>query len=224
MPPLTPSVSPAKPDDRADRRLSADVEEVLRTGISGGITVRSLEAAMRGRGFAMLVLVLATPFSVPVPLPGLSTPFGVALMILGLRMALGQKPWLPEVMLQRRLSEKTAHRLLMATKEVALRMEKVVKPRWAWMVGPRMRQILGALICLDAFVLALPLPVPLTNTFPSLAIVLMTLGLMERDGAVALGGIVLTVVAWTYVAVLGGVGWHGVNWVMGVGGLSGGGS
>jgi hypothetical protein len=37
----------------------------------------------------------AFPFCTPIPLPGFSLPFGLVIAIIGLRLALGQKPWLP---------------------------------------------------------------------------------------------------------------------------------
>jgi hypothetical protein len=43
----------------------------------------------------VLVIILVLPFCQPIPLPGFSTPFGIALMIFGFRIALRQRPWLP---------------------------------------------------------------------------------------------------------------------------------
>ena len=47
------------------------------------MTVDELQAALKGRGVAMLLLLLALPFCL-VPVPGLSTPFGIAVLLIGI--------------------------------------------------------------------------------------------------------------------------------------------
>jgi len=47
------------------------------------------------RAHTFLLLFLSLPFVQPIPLPGLSTPFGVAIALLGIGLLVGQKPWLP---------------------------------------------------------------------------------------------------------------------------------
>jgi hypothetical protein len=60
------------------------------------MTVDQLQTGLRGRGVAMLLLLLALPFCV-IPIPGLSIPFGIAVLLIGIRIAFRQKPWLPKL-------------------------------------------------------------------------------------------------------------------------------
>ncbi len=59
--------------------------------------------ATKGRGFHLLLVLIALPFLTPIPLPGFSVPFGLAVAVIGARMALGQRPWLPQKLLEREL-------------------------------------------------------------------------------------------------------------------------
>jgi Exopolysaccharide synthesis, ExoD len=84
-------------------RLSADLDALRVESAGKPLTVEELQAALKGRGVAMLLLLLLLPFCF-IPVPGLSTPFGVAVLLMGIRIALGQKPWLPRLASQRSIS------------------------------------------------------------------------------------------------------------------------
>jgi len=66
------------------------------------------------------------------------------------------------------------------------RVERLVGPRLIWLTTRRGEQIIG----LFAFVLAvvLFLPVPFGNTLPALAIAILALAVLERDGIAAIAG------------------------------------
>ncbi|MEO7599781.1 MAG: exopolysaccharide biosynthesis protein, partial [Opitutus sp.] len=68
------------------------------------VTLREVMAVLHGRGYVLFVMLLALPFSTPIPIPGLSTPFGLVIALIGVRLALGQKPWLPARLLDTRLA------------------------------------------------------------------------------------------------------------------------
>jgi hypothetical protein len=66
------------------------------------------------------------------------------------------------------------------------RVERLVGPRLIWMTNSRGEQIIG----LFAFVLAIVLflPIPFGNTVPALAIAILALAVLERDGVARLPG------------------------------------
>src|ERR1039458_6543491 len=76
-------------------RLSADLADLRRSSSEKSLTVDELEKALKGRGSSMLLVLLALPFCV-IPIPGVSIPFGIAVFLIGFRVALGQKPRCPE--------------------------------------------------------------------------------------------------------------------------------
>src|SRR5690348_15716670 len=84
----------------------------------------------RGRAYEILLILLSLPFMTPIPLPFLSTPFGIAIALGGLRLALGQKPWWPESILKKRLPPRFFSKVLKAAGGAISLVEHVVRPRW----------------------------------------------------------------------------------------------
>lgn len=87
----------------------------------------------RGRGFNLLLVFIALPFLTPIPLPGFSIPFGLVVAVIGARMALGQKPWLPRKLLTHELPPRFLSKLLKAASRVVKWLEFFLRPRLALM-------------------------------------------------------------------------------------------
>lgn len=146
-------------------------------------------AATKGRGFDLLLLLIGLPFLTPIPLPGLSTPFGFVILVIGARLALGRQPWLPEKLLRRELPARFLNRVLGAARRVVRWTEFLLRPRLDFLHEQWIyRRVAGTLIMLSGLLLLLPVPIPLTNTFPALTVVLLAAGAMERDGLFFLAG------------------------------------
>jgi hypothetical protein len=136
-------------------------------------------------------MILALPFCQPVPLPGLSTVFGTIIALIGLRQCFRLKPWFPARLLDRKFSPRTLGRVLTSTKRLVRALELMLRPRWSFLVEwTLMHRLYRAMICVSGVFLLLPLPVPLSNTLPALAIVLLAAAMFERDGLVGLLGII----------------------------------
>ena len=162
------------------------------------MTVAELEAILQGRGFAMFILLLSAPFIVPAP--GLSVPFGIALILLGMRIAIGRKALLPGFILRRTLSYKTLDRIIAPLARVVERFEKRIRPRMHFLqTHPWAINLIGVGIVSGGFLLSLPLPIPFSNTMPAVSIMLLAAGLMERDGLLVLWGYIMGVLSWVYV-------------------------
>ena len=73
-----------------------------------------------------------------------------------------------------------------------------------------MINLIGIGLASGGIQLLLPLPplIPLSNTIPAISVVLLTAGLIERDGVFVLAGYIVNLIAWIYFAcmfvVLGG--------------------
>ena len=103
--PVASGTSVIIPPDRAQpRKLSDELAMILREFEVETVTLCEVLALMHGRGYVLLVMLLALPFCTPIPLPGVSTPFGLIITIIGARLALGAKPWLPARLLNTRAS------------------------------------------------------------------------------------------------------------------------
>ena len=206
LPAATPSpLAATAPNPR--RRLSEELELLLREFDVETVTLREVVGVLHGRGYVLLVMLLALPFCSPVPLPGLSTPIGMVIALIGVRLALGQKPWLPARLLDMRLPPERFRKVLVLTRRLVLAFEKFLRPRLVWTCGsPELERLHALPIVICAVILLLPLPVPLSNVIPAWAVLLMAGGLLERDGVFILAGHVFALLAVAFciaIAVLG---------------------
>jgi hypothetical protein len=178
--------------------LTDDLRTFLERTQHRSTSLGELLAALEERGTAMLVILMAAPFVLPIPLPGLSMPFGVAIAILGIQLGFGRVPWLPAFLLRRPLQPSTLAGVLRAVERVVKPVERMLRPRWSFLVGPVLHETAGVAIAIAALLLFPPFPMPGINALPSLAIVLLALGLMERDGISVAAGYVVLVVSYAY--------------------------
>jgi hypothetical protein len=84
-------------------------------------------------------------------------------------------------------------------------MEKVARPRMQFLrEHPSAVKLIGIGLASGGVQLLLPLPplIPLSNTIPAVSVVLLTVGLIERDGAFVLCGYFVNLCAWAYFALM----------------------
>lgn len=153
------------------------------------VTLAAILLATQGRGFDLLLVLICLPFLTPIPLMGLSTPFGLVVFLIGGRLALGRRPWLPQRLLHHELPKGFIARFLSTATRVLIWLEVLLRPRLRFLHDQVVFQrVSGALITVSGLLLLLPLPVPLTNTLPALTVILLACGAMERDGVFFLAG------------------------------------
>jgi hypothetical protein len=168
--------------------------------------------ATHGRGFALLLVFISLPFVTPIPLPGLSTPFGMAVALIGARLAIGKKPWLPKRLLDRELPSGFLKKVLGAAGRVVRILEIFLTPRLTFVHESLVFQkIAGALILISGLMLLLPLPIPFTNLFPAATVVLLAASSLERDGVVFLIGCAMFALGIGYFVLLSFGGVHAIN-------------
>ncbi len=207
---LQPAIGAPEPPPH---RLSEDLRDLLRQADGRAMTLGELEEVLKGRGFALFLLLLSLPFAFPVSVPGLSVPFGVVIMILGMRIVFGMKPSLPGVILRREVPYSLLKKIVGFGLKLSTKMEKVVRPRMHFLQRwPGMINLIGFGIFCGGFLLSLPLPplIPFTNTIPALSVIFLTAGLMERDGLLVLVGHFLNAAGWIYFAVMFTLAGHGL--------------
>ena len=186
------------------RKLSEELAELRLSAGERAITLREVIYTLGGRAYLLLVLLLALPFITPIPLPGLSTPFGLAIMLIALRLSLGQRPWLSMKLQRKELPAGFISRLFGVAEKVLRFLEKFLRPRLTFLTDtPLLVQMHAVLMLLAALALLLPLPIPFTNSFPAWTILLLAAGLLERDGGFILTGYVVFAVGVLYFVFLG---------------------
>jgi len=173
-------------------KLSDQLEEILELATGETVQVRVLLDHLAVRGHALLAFFLALPFLQPIPLPGVSTPFGLAVALIGILMALGRPPWLPQRWQERALPTRLVVRIVRTGQHVMARAERFIRPRGQWLHRhPWARAIAGIVLAVSGLELALPLPILFTNTLPALVIATTSVGMLEEDGLlIVIGGVV----------------------------------
>ena len=174
------------------KRLSEFLTDITTDPSLSDITVSELMRLMEGRARAALILIFAFPNVLPAP-PGLSALLGLPLLYLTSQMMLGRIPWLPRFIGARGMQRSTFAALVERAVPFLNRAERLLRPRWTWMVSHSAEKLLGALALILAVVVTLP--IPLGNMMPAFAICLIALGVLERDGLWAGLGVVVGLAA-----------------------------
>ena len=169
------------------------------------ISIGDLLAALGDRALAALLFVFAVPNVLPVP-PGTSAILGAPLLFLAAQMAFNMKAWLPSVIARRSMARSDFATLVERISPWLERAEKLMKPRLTPLAVGAMESVVGAVCLLLA--VAVFLPIPLGNMLPALAICLLAMGILERDGLWVLAGLAAAVAAG---ALVSGVVWAAVK-------------
>lgn len=170
------------------KTLSEDLKSVLEHADGRAITIGEVVQVLGHRGMAVMLVILCIPFLVPIPTMGLSAPAGAAVALYGVAVALNVRPWLPGFIARRQISHASLERIVGTGVRLSARAERLLKPRLKFMTWPGINILIGISLIFLGFFMALPLPIPGTNSAPAFGILLLLLGLVERDGLFVLAG------------------------------------
>ncbi|MEM9754491.1 MAG: exopolysaccharide biosynthesis protein [Pseudomonadota bacterium] len=153
------------------------------------------------RAFGLFLLVLALPCCIPF-LYGVPQVVALPLMFISAQILIGRpSPWLPKRLGAREVSTESLRSLSRRAGPWLRRIEAVSHPRLVGLTRPPLDQVVGAALVL--FSASILVPLPGTNTVPGFAVVLVAMGLLQRDGIlVCVGGVLGT--AWIASLVIAG--------------------
>jgi hypothetical protein len=205
------------PQHFGNERLSVSLADLAGRAQNDDLTLADLMSRLEGRVYTLLLVLLSLPFCQPLSLPGLSTPFGVVIALLGMRFALRQKPWLPRRLLITRIPSRFLPAVMRGGARLLGWLERFLHPRGTILFDYRITQIVaGVIICVCGLLLLLPLPIPFSNLMPALTVVLLASSFSERDAGVFFAGGVMFLATLGFFALIffGGVGvveWLGLR-------------
>jgi len=141
------------------------------------------------RAFGLFLLVLALPCCIPF-LYGIPQIVALPLMFVSGQILIGRDtPWLPERLAARTVSADGLQTLARRAGPWLRRIEAISRPRYAQLTRAPLDRVVGlALVLFSASILV---PLPGTNTVPGFAVVLISMGLLQRDGILVLLGMLL---------------------------------
>lgn len=182
-------------------------EALLRTieSIRGApVTLRQLIALIGEQGLLLLCALLSVPFLIPVSIPGVSTVFGLAIILIAIGITANRAPWLPRQIMDREIDGDRLAGVLRRGAAIVERIEAYIRPRITTLTqGAAMNRLNGLVVILGGVLLMMPLGlVPFSNTLPAFAILLLCIGMAQRDGLLVIAGYAMTVATILYFLVL----------------------
>ncbi len=158
------------------------------------VTLAEILLLAKERVFGFLLVILSLPSALPVPAPGYSIPFGILIFLLAIQLIFGAKiPWLPPKMLNHPIKLVTVQKFLKAGNPWLQKIEAIARPRLTYICTTLPGKVtIGMAIALMA--ISMMIPIPGTNTIPAIGVFVTSFGLLEDDGAISLGGLVICLI------------------------------
>jgi hypothetical protein len=176
-------------------------------------TVGSLIELFGEKSFAVLfVLLLAVP-ALPLPTGGVTHVFELIAMLLALELIAGRRTvWLPERWRRSELGAAEQERFSRTLLRWIRRLERHSRPRLGFLLTHRLSGVVfGAFVLVFTLTAFLAPPFSGLDTVPSLGVVLLSLGVLLDDSAVALAGVVVGAVGVLLVLILGKLAYEGAR-------------
>lgn len=157
------------------------------------VSIGTLILGLGDRSFGWTMLVFALINMIPAPI-GSTLVLAVPLMILTAQLALGlHHISLPGFIARRRIGRRRFKGVVVRMKPLLRPIERIVRPRHVWLFSRRNERLAGVLLFVVAFCLFLPLPG--SGFIPATALMISSVGLIERDGVVMGIGLAVGVVS-----------------------------
>jgi hypothetical protein len=192
------------PDDteHTPERLSAILRE-LGDKSDGHLRLGDVVERFGPRALGALLFLFGLLNLIPWP-PGGTTITGTPLLLISAQVAFGARTlWLPKAMLSRGLDAGTVQKGLKRILPRLEQAERVSKPRLAWLFGPVGDRLIGLTCTLLAMIIVLPIFGG--NFLPAVAVSVLALSLVQRDGYMALVGYALVAVTAAVLFLVAGV-------------------
>lgn len=170
-----------------------------------GVTLIEILEIIGNDSLMLVTIFLSLVFLVPVSIPGVSTVFGSAILLIGITRLFQRKLWLPKKIANRLLSTERLASGLNRAMVWFNRLEKISRPhRLAWLVDSRAGDLINKFsFILAALLLMVPFSfIPFSNTLPAVALIFFAVGLIQKDGGSILLGHVSNLATIVYFSAL----------------------
>jgi hypothetical protein len=173
--------------------MSEQLSELLarckQTLSENGITIFELVSFFKERAIGLLLLLMALPNALLLAsIPGISSIFGFVIVFLSFNIILNRKILLlPKKISRYSVSKNTLITIIDAALPWIVRIEKKLSMRWTFIFSSFFQKIVGSVILFAGICIALP--IPFGNFLPGVCLVMMALGLIIKDGALVVGGL-----------------------------------
>ena len=171
--------------------LAGKLKTIIEKLPPDGVTLAEIRDLLGHEGLLLLTAFLSIVFLIPVSPPGVSTVFGAAILMVAVSRLFNCQLWLPKRFLTRPLPAEKLRAGLNKGLIWIQRLEYISRSnRLEYLTASRHLNIFNnCALVLSACLLMAPFGlIPFSNTLPALAILLFTVGLLQRDGLCILFG------------------------------------
>jgi hypothetical protein len=202
--PLLPAGSAGQPVDVALPRPSAVLRRLHLRHRRSSVTVGEVAAHVGSEAAAgWLLLMLSLPALIPSPGVPIGVAVGIAMALIAVQLIGGVTPLrLPGWFARRQLGPGELRRIGIGSRRLLRRIEGRLRQRLPQLTSPIATRLLGLLVLIHGILIALP--IPLGNTAPGAAVLVLALGLIARDGWTVALGLCVSVIALAVTAFLVG--------------------
>jgi len=174
---------------QTDLAISEQLVQLATDAPSQTVTLDWVLNQLNERAFGLFLLVLALPCCIPF-LYGIPQVVSLPLMFVSFQILLGRtSPWLPTRLGARTVSKDGLQSLADRAGPWLRKIEAVSRPRLTALSRPPVDRFVGlGLVLFSASILV---PLPGTNSVPGIAVVMISMGLLQRDGLLILAGLLL---------------------------------
>lgn len=189
----------------SDASLGEQLSTIIEQLPPDTLSLQELLDVFGDEGLLLVTVLLTLVFLIPVSIPGVSTVFGAAILLVGVSRLFGRPLWLPARLRARALPADKLRPGLTGGLVWVRRLEKISRPHRLRMLadGALMRLLNDLAFILAAILLMAPFGfVPFSNTLPALALLLYAIGFIQRDGVAVLLGHLANIGTIVYFGVL----------------------
>ena len=169
----------------AKASLGEKLEAVIKNIPSTEVTLIEILENIGHESLMFLTIFLSLVFLVPVSIPGVSTVFGSAILLIGISRLFNRKLWLPKQIANRTIA---AEKLIVVLNRALVwfrRLERFSRPDRFQVITRegkfglfnKLSYILAAVLLMVPFGF-----IPFSNTLPAIALIFLAVGVMQKDG------------------------------------------
>jgi hypothetical protein len=178
------------------------LDEIEARCLKGDPRLRDIIDIFGADGHYVLILFFILPFLQPIPLFGLSTPLGLVIAATAVFAYLQKPAMIPARWADRKLSGATVNRIAEASERIFEKIGFLLHPRMKYMLQGPFKLLNAILLVFNAVLLALPLPIPFSNTLPAWMILFQTLAHLEEDGMFVILSYIQTMLCLIYFSLI----------------------
>ena len=192
-----PAASPGVEVDGAEEpsTVAAVLNHIVEDQTGERVAIGDIIGSLGPRAHGFLLLLLSAPNFTPGPsMPGFSTIFAIPMCLIAAQMVLGQRQlWLPHFIMRRSMKRGFFVKMVNALVTLVARLDRVLRPRWPALTTPVVERVLG--LVGFGFAVLLLLPLPFFALLPAAGAVMLSLGVLTRDGVAIMASLVVMAVS-----------------------------